>query len=147
MREVEFHIGLADKPGYACRLLRKVHARGLRAVVTGEPEALSRLDVLLWTFDVGDFIPHARLRRGEAPPPLLARTPIWLADEVVDGLEAAVLVNLGPAMPHRHAGFDRVIELVAEAEDDLAAGRQRWRQYKAAGDQPRDVRQGAAPAA
>jgi DNA polymerase-3 subunit chi len=142
-REVEFHIGLGDKPAYACRLLRKALARGLRVVVTGAPEQLSRLDGLLWTFEVGEFIPHARLRGGEAIGPLLARTPIWLADDAGAAGSAEVLVNLGPDMPDGHGGFARVIELVSEDPDDLHAGRQRWRQYKAAGDAPRDVRQGS----
>ena len=140
-REVEFHIGLGDKPAYACRVLRKAMARGLRVGVTRAPQQLTRLDGLLWTFEATEFIPHARLRRGEALNPLLARTPIWLSDDAGAVGAADVLVNLGPAMAAGHAGFGRVIELVAEDLDDLQAGRQRWREYKAAGDAPRDVRQ------
>ncbi|OYU71853.1 MAG: DNA polymerase III subunit chi [Burkholderiales bacterium PBB5] len=145
-REVEFHIGLSDKPDYACRLLRKAQARGIRVVVTGAPEALARLDSLLWTFDPGEFIPHARLRAGQAIEPVLARTPIWLADQASAAGAADVLVNLGPGMPDQHEGFGRVVELVAVHENDAAAGRQRWRQYKAAGHTPRDMRQGGASA-
>ena len=145
MQEIEFHLGLDDGPAYACRLLRKAWSRQLRAVVTGAPEALNRLDVLLWTIEPGAFIPHARLRQGQAPAALLlARTPIWLADRS-DALPAAdLLVNLGPALPASWQGFDRVVDLVAD--DGLDAGRQRWRQYKAAGCAPRDMRQAAGAA-
>lgn len=147
-QEVEFHIGLDDKPGYACRLLRKAHARRLRVVVCGAPAALGRLDALLWTFEPGEFLPHARLRAGEAIAPMLARTPIWLTDDAALAGPAEVLLNLGPDLPSLQPGWGRRVELVAQDEADLQAGRQRWRQYKAAGLVPRDVRQPASgPAA
>lgn len=144
MAEVDFHTGVADKLGYTCRLLRKAWRAGRRVVVTGAPEQLSRLDSLLWTFDPGDFIPHARLRSGEAVPARLARTPIWLADAPIDLLTdpAAdagrhdVLVNLGPAVAADVERFARVIEIVAEPPDEVASGRQRWRHYLAAGLKP-----------
>lgn len=136
MQQVDFHTGLADKLGHACRLLRKAYRAGHRVVVTGAPEQLARLDSLLWTFEVGEFIPHARLRRGQAVPPRLAPTPVWLADEPADAGGEGVLVNLGPAAVADTAPFLRVIELVADDADDAAQGRQRWRQYVAAGITP-----------
>ena len=144
-QEVEFHLGIGDKPGYACRLLRKVWARGgLRAVVTGSPGLLSRLDALLWTFEAGEFIPHARLPAGEAMAPVMARTPIWLSDLASAAGPADVLINLGPELPDAVTGFARLIDLVADEPDDLAAGRARWRLYKQQGLAPRDVRQSPA---
>ena len=51
MTEVEFHTGVADPLGFACRLLRKAYRRGARVLVTAPPERLAQLDRLLWTFD------------------------------------------------------------------------------------------------
>jgi DNA polymerase-3 subunit chi len=132
-REVDFHTGVADKLGYTCRLLRKALRSGKRLVVTGHPAALNRLDQLLWTFDPGEFIPHARLRAGQAAAPALARTPIWLADAPGEAGAHDVLVNLGPAALAEGATCHRVIEIVADEPDEVDAGRERWRQHKAAG--------------
>jgi DNA polymerase-3 subunit chi len=111
--------------------------------VTGAPEQLSRLDGLLWTFDADDFIPHARLRAGQAIPPRLARTPVWLADAPAEAGATDVLVNLGPDGVPGHERWARVVEIVAESADDAASGRQRWRQYLAAGVTPANHSQAA----
>lgn len=134
--EVDFHTGVADKLGYTCRLLRKALRSGKRLVVTGHPAVLNRLDQQLWTFDPGEFIAHARLRAGQAAAPLLARTPIWLADAPGDAGPRDVLVNLGPAPLTDGPGCERVIEIVADDPEDAQAGRERWRLYKAAGVTP-----------
>ncbi len=136
MTTVDFHTGLQDKLPYACRLLRKAWRAGHRVVVTGDVRALARLDQLLWTFDPGEFIPHARLRAGEAVAPRLARTPLWLADQPADAGACDVLVNLGPGALADGPLPARTIELVAADPDEVAAGRQRWRGHVAAGRQP-----------
>jgi DNA polymerase III subunit chi len=136
MPEIAFHTGLADKANYTCRLLRKAWRQGARVAVTGAPEALNRLDVLLWTFEQEEFVPHARLRANARPDPSHARTPIWLLDDPHACIEPQVLVNLGPAAPSGFDRFARVIEIVGEDADDAQAGRQRWRQYVAAGFKP-----------
>jgi DNA polymerase-3 subunit chi len=139
MTRVDFHTGVADKLGHTCRLLRKAWRAGNGVVVAGSPEQLSRLDGLLWTFEPGEFIPHARLRAGEAIMPRLARTPIWLADVPADAGARDLLVNLGPGLAVGFERFPRVIEIVAEAPDEVSSGRQRWRQYVAAGLAPTNV--------
>ena len=55
--QVDFHTGLADKLGHACRLVRKAYRAGHQVVVTGAPDQLARLDGQLWIFEVGEFIP------------------------------------------------------------------------------------------
>jgi DNA polymerase-3 subunit chi len=134
VKEIAFHSGVADKLAYACRLLRKVQRQGLRVVVTGEAAALSRLDVQLWTFDPDDFLPHARLRRGEAVPEALrGPTPVWLADEPAAAPPATVLVNLGPGGVAGYEAYERLVELVGLDDSDRQAARARWRAYEAAG--------------
>lgn len=137
MTTVDFHAGLDDKLAYACRLVRKAWRSGHEVTVTGEPADLARLDQLLWVFEPGEFIPHARLRAGAAVPPRLARTPVWLADRPSEAAARDVLVNLGPAPVGEAAAFTRLIELVGQDAADAAAGRQRWRQLREAGFTPR----------
>ena len=136
MTQVDFHSGLDDPLPYACRLLRKAWRAGARVVVTGDAAQLARLDTLLWTFDPGEFIPHARLRAGDTPTPRLSRTPIWLAEQPGDVAGSDVLLNLGPALLDDLALPARTIELVGSTPDAVAAGRQRWRQHVAAGRTP-----------
>jgi len=136
MSRVDFHAGLDDKLAYACRLVRKAWRSGRQVVVTGPPADLARLDQLLWTFEPGEFIPHARLRAGEGVPARLARTPVWLAERPDDPGRDDVLVNLGPSPAESARRFERVIELVGRDEADAAAGRQRWRHHRAAGLAP-----------
>lgn len=133
--EIEFHTGVADKLGFACRLLRKAYRKGSRVSVTGPSADLTALDRQLWIFEERDFVPH--LRTSGAPnAALAARTPIWLLD-IDNGVPPAgapdVLVNLGAEPPADLSAFSRVIEIVSAEPDDEAAGRQRWRGYKARG--------------
>ncbi len=136
MTEVAFHTQVPDKLGYTCRLLRKALRQGVRAAVVGDAEALSRLDQALWVFEQEEFIPHLRLRAGEAPSPRNLRTPIWLLDDEQADVDATVLVNLGPGMPQQAERYQRVVEVVASEPDDVQAGRARWRQYVAQGIAP-----------
>lgn len=140
MPDIAFHTGLADKASYTCRLLRKAWRQGARVAVTGAPDLLNRLDVLLWTFEQEEFVPHARLRAHARPDAALARTPIWLLDGPLDDvhapIEPQVLVNLGPAPAAGFERFTRVIEIVGDGAEDAQAGRQRWRHYIAAGFKP-----------
>jgi len=133
--EVEFHTGVADKVGFACRLLRKAYRRGARVLVTAPRDVLALLDRELWTFDEREFVPHVRLAPG-ASAAMVRRSPIWLV-EALDGPAPAgapdVLVNLGAPAPPDLTPFARVIEVVASGADDEGAGRERWRDYRARG--------------
>jgi DNA polymerase-3 subunit chi len=130
--EVEFHTGVADPLGFACRLLRKAYRKGARVVVTAPPPLLGSLDRELWTFEPLEFVPHVRLS-GEPPSAQAARTPIWLVDGELPAGSPDVLVNLGAALPSDLSALRRVIEIVSADIDDEQAGRQRWRSYKARG--------------
>jgi DNA polymerase-3 subunit chi len=131
LTEVEFHTGVADRIGFACRLLRKAHRRGVRVLVTAPPEDLAALDRALWVFEEREFVPHVRMPG--APAAVAARTPIWLAPHA--GAEGAprVVLNLGAEAPADLAALDRLIEVVTGDPDDAERGRTRWRSYKQAG--------------
>ncbi len=137
MTEVEFHTGVADRVGFACRLLRKACRSGARVLVTAPPAVLDELDRSLWTFEERDFLPHVRVP-GSAPA-VRRRTPIWLAaavpvpEDAAAGPAPRVLVNLGAAAPADWQAVERLIEVLSTDADDVERGRARWRAYKAAG--------------
>ncbi|MBL8289591.1 MAG: DNA polymerase III subunit chi [Rubrivivax sp.] len=133
---VEFHTGLPDPLGYAARLLRKAHGRGLTALCLAPPPRLEALDRLLWTFAEREFLPHVRLAGAAAAA--LRRTPIWLSASwspaPAEGVAARdVVLNLGGEMAPGAAAEVRVIELVGADADEVERGRAAWRRYKAAG--------------
>lgn len=141
MPEIAFHADLADRTGYACRLLRKAMRHGARVRVVGEAAEIDRLDVALWTFEAQDFVPHVRLREGLSPATL--RAPIWLQESGQPWPSALpgpdVVVNLGPQPVSDAGAAPRIIELVGSEPSQRQAGRERWRHYQAAGMSPAAV--------
>jgi DNA polymerase-3 subunit chi len=135
MTEVEFHTGVADPLGFACRLLRKAARQGVRLQVTALPQRLGELDRALWVFEERDFVPHVRMPG--APTAVARRTPIWLLARQIEGQDEAatpkVLVNLGAEPPHDLAALQRLIEIVGADAEEAAGGRERWRHYKVHG--------------
>ena len=127
MTSIAFHVNLADRLGYACRLLRKAAASGSRVVVTGSATDLRALDAALWTFSSPDFVPHGLA--DALPPAVLARTPIVLATSARGAPHKQVLVNLDDTVPEGFEGFERLIELVSGDEDPLRQARVRWKHY------------------
>jgi len=126
MTEIEFHANVPDKLLYSCRLLRKAYLSGAKVVVTADCGILDQLDHLLWSFSPAEFVPHCR---ASAPEASLAATPVLLAESLTSCPHHGVLVNLGQGIPVGFEPFERFIEVVARAEDDLVAGRRRWKHY------------------
>lgn len=129
MTEVMFHLRVADRVGYALRLLRKAHAQDAKVVVCAPPQTLARLDALLWTSDPSSFLPHVRLAPDAAPPAPGDPTPIWLVERVDQAPARDVLVNLGDELVTGFEAFARVVEIVPEDDEAKQAARQRWKYY------------------
>lgn len=130
MTEIAFHFNVADKLSYGCRLLRKAYHSGARVVVTGGSDTLAQLDQMLWNFSATEFVPHCRV---PASPASLIATPVLLAESLAACPHHGVLVNLGQGIPAEFERFERFIEVIARAEDDVLAGRNRWKHYAARG--------------
>lgn len=126
MARIEFHFNAPDKLGYACRLLRKVHANKVRAGVIGTTSFLTQLDQMLWTFSALDFIPHVRL---PAPAQAAGASAVLLAESVAATGTVDVLVNCGEQVPEGFEQYARVIEIVTQDDADRLAARLRWKRY------------------
>ena len=129
MTRVDFHSNVSDLLEYACRLARKAFLARQPLLVLAEAPLLSVLDERLWTFAPLEFIPHCAL-----DSPLAANTPVVLAsnldDKPDDMRHHGILLNLGPAVPRHFARFERLLEVVGRAPEQLAAGRERYRFYR-----------------
>lgn len=135
MSDIAFHLNAPDKLGYACRLLRKAHAKGARVVVHGVQNELTQLGQALWRLDGPDFVPHCvdsdpAYVQHHSPILLTALAPLR-AD-----FDASVLVNLDDGVPEGFERFDRIIEVVTAFAPAVAQARERWKAYKAAGQEP-----------
>ncbi|MGV8804132.1 MAG: DNA polymerase III subunit chi [Polaromonas sp.] len=134
MTKIDFHVNVADKLAYSCRLLRKAYQSGARIVVMGDAEMLAELDTRLWTFSPQDFVPHCR---ADAASATLTVTPIILTGSLADCAHHDVLVNLGLEVAVGFERFARLIDVANQMPQDLAAARQRWKHYQALGHAPK----------
>ena len=130
MTRVDFHSKVPDKIAYACRLVRKARAADLKVVVFAADRAqMAAFDEALWTFSEQDFLPHV-----PAGDELAAVTPVILTHDAAQALpHHQVLVNLSRETPAHFARFERMFEIVSTDDDDLLAGRARYRQYQQRG--------------
>mgnify|MGYP003345786536 CR=1 FL=1 len=130
MTRVDFHSKVPDKILYACRLVRKARAADMKIVVHLEDaQQQQALDEALWTFSEQDFLPHV-----SATDTLAAQTPILLTQDASDPLpHHQVLINLSRRTPEHFARFERLFEILSTDEQDLAAGRDRYKQYQQRG--------------
>jgi DNA polymerase-3 subunit chi len=131
--EVDFHSGVGAPVHFACRLLRKACRQGVAVLVTAPSATLGALDRELWTFEAQEFVPHLRVRPGQALDATLRRTPIWLCEGEPPHPAPKVLVNLGAELPEGGEAFDRIIEIVPVEGEERQRARARWRAYEARG--------------
>lgn len=127
MTRVDFHSKVPDKLLYACRLIRKARTAGMKVVVyLQDAQQLSQFDHALWTFSEQDFIPHV-----VAGDELAAQTDVIMSCDASDELpHHQVLVNLSTLTPDHFARFERMFEIVSTDDQDLTAGRGRYKHYQ-----------------
>ena len=127
MTQIDFHTDVDDKLHYTCRLIRKAWQKQARLVVyDDDPTSLSELDRALWTFSETDFLPHVMVQ-----DPLASQTPILLtSDDNADLPHHDLLINLSATTPSMFTQFARVIEVLADNDEERLAGRARYQWYK-----------------
>ncbi|WP_322091706.1 DNA polymerase III subunit chi [Paraburkholderia bannensis] len=137
MTRIDFHTNVGDALLYACRLVRKAYLADQQVVVLAEPARLRTFDELLWTYSPLEFVPHCM-----ADSALAAQTPIVLAADLERAPHHRVLLNLGAAVPPQFARFERLLEVVGDASEELASGRERYRFYRDRGYTLNNYKQG-----
>jgi len=129
MTTIDFYTHCANRFEVASKVVAKAWAQhgSVRVLTAGEAGTVE-FGRFLWLWPATGFLPHCRLGT-----PLAAETPI-LVDHALDHEgPAAVLVNLHAAPPPFFSRFERLAEIVGIDDDDAAAGRERWKFYKARG--------------
>ena len=129
MTVIDFYTHCADRFEVASKLVTKAWAQhGSVRVLTDGEEATVAFGRHLWLSPATGFFPHCRLGN-----PLAAETPILVDHDLQHEGPAAVLINLHPAPPPFFARFERMAEVVGADDHSAAAGRDRWKFYKARG--------------
>jgi DNA polymerase-3 subunit chi len=115
---------------YACRIAEKAFSLGHRVHIhTGSRESAQQLDALLWTFRDRAFVPH------EIEPAKATDCPVTIGNDWIPQ-RCEVLINLAPEAPAFFSRFERVADIVSQAEDARNAGRLRYRYYREQGCAP-----------
>lgn len=134
MTTIDFYFNAPDRLEVACRLAGKALQQKKRMLIYApQPELAQRIDRLLWTSQAVSFIPHCA-----AQDPLAADTPLLIAgDGAAPAHACEVLLNLSADCPPFFERHERLLEIVAQEEDDRAAGRARFKFYRERGYQIR----------
>jgi DNA polymerase III subunit chi len=135
LSKVEFHVAVTDPVQHVLRLLRKARQKDVRVLVTAPASTVQHISHQLWAAQDQEFHAHALV--GQASEAVCRRSPVWLGQAASDAPSAPrMVVNLGQAAPTDLEPLERLLEVVGTDPDSATAGRQRWRQYMAAGVQP-----------
>jgi len=117
----------------ACRVAEKAYlAKQKIVVLLDDAEALRRFDELLWTFGDGSFVPHDTVAQAGAA----CDAPVALTTGALPDGHADVLINLAGAVPPFYASFARVAEFLDARPEVRAAGRERFKAYRAQSIEP-----------
>ena len=131
MTEVGFyHLQRTSLEQALPRLLEKVLETGGRAVVrASSDDRVEALTAHLWTHDDRSFLPH-----GSDPDGYSEEQPIWLTTREENPNGANFLILADGATSERIGDYERCLELF-DGNDPaaVAAARERWTTYKAAG--------------
>ena len=138
MTSIDFYFNAGDRLGVVCRLAGKALRQNKRVLIYAPQAAVAQqIDRLLWTSQAASFIAHCY-----AHDPLAAETPILIAasDESPGPAGAAceVLLNLAAECPPFFERHERLLEVVAQDDEDKRAGRARYAFYRDRGYEIRD---------
>ena len=129
MTSVDFYFNAADKLQVACRLAGKAMAQRKRLLIYApQADTAQRLDRLLWTWQATGFVPHCA-----AHDPLAGETPVLIATAAETDATCEVLLNLAPETPPAFERYERLLELVAQDDEDRRAARERYKFYRERG--------------
>jgi DNA polymerase-3 subunit chi len=132
---VDFYVsaeaGESARLRLACRVAEKAYlARQSVVAWFDDAEALRRFDELLWTFGDGTFVPHDTVAGAACD------APVALTTGPLPARDSEVLLNLGSAVPGCFEKFARVAEFLDARPEVRAAGRDRFKAYRARSIEP-----------
>jgi len=129
MAQADFYVLPAADPAarqrFLCRLAEKIVPAGhqLHIHCDSKQQAIE-LDRLLWEFKAESFIPHCLVDSEQSAPVQLG----WELDQIDP---ERVFVNMTEQLPESVLSIERVVEIVVQTPEILAATRNHYKQYQA----------------
>lgn len=115
----------------ACQLAANSYRNKQRCLVFCETQALAeQFDELLWQLPTDSFVPHNLA--GEGPP---GGAPVEICWQAPTQFNRAILINLAAGIADFHQRFSQVYDFVPAGDADKQQARQRYKQYRGAGNQ------------
>lgn len=131
MTSIDFYFNAGDRLAIACRLAGKAVRQKKRVLVYApQPETARAFDRMLWTWQALSFVPHCYA--GDA---LAAETPVLIAVADEPAPLCDVLINLDVECPPFFERHERLLEVIAQDDEDRRAGRARYAFYRDRGYQ------------
>ncbi|MCO6441424.1 MAG: DNA polymerase III subunit chi [Nitrococcus mobilis] len=114
---------------FCCRLTEKAYRQGYRVfILTGDKALTQALDLRLWTFRAGSFVPHATAGQVDDEPVVIGEQPPTATLDL--------LINLTAQCPEHWQRLSRIAEIVTQQPESLGLARERFRCYRNGGGQP-----------
>lgn len=115
----------------ACRLALMAWERKQEVfVVTTSESAGRQLDILMWEYPEGRFLPHSRVGHKDA-----GKEPVQIGT-LSDLNPTDVVINLCPEAVPEPERFSRVLEIVPYANNERQASRVKYKTYRNLGLEP-----------
>ncbi|MDP5040661.1 MAG: DNA polymerase III subunit chi [Paraglaciecola sp.] len=95
-----------------------------------DKQQAEQFDELLWQLPIDAFVPHNLA--GEGP---VGGAPVEITWQAPQRFSRQVLINLADLVPEFHTRFNQVIDFVPHAEELKLKARERYKHYRAAGNQ------------
>ena len=116
----------------ACRIAGKAFQQGLRVYIQlDDGEAVKTLDQLLWSFSPTSFVPHDIAGSDQAND-----APVVIGNGSGPAGYEQLLVSLTREIPADVERYHRVADLISSEPQNKQLGRERYKQYRAAGVEP-----------
>jgi len=123
---IDFYFNAADRLQVACRLAGKALAQKKRMMIYApDAEIARRIDQMLWAWPPTSFVPHCLA--GDA---LAGETPVLITPDAEHANGSEILLNLAQDRPDFFPRYERLLEIVSQADDDRRAGRARYAWYR-----------------
>lgn len=118
-----------DRQVFACRLAEKAYKLGNQVYIhTRSAEQQQQMNDILWSFRADSFVPHQITDDSDSN-----HCPVLIGHNAKPPRLMDLLINLDDEQPMFFSQFERLAEIIDDAESTKLAGRQRFQFYKQRG--------------
>lgn len=142
MPNVSFYILSSDQFKDYVKVITKLAVKAFEAehqvlIYSQDAEILKHVDDHLWSFDSERFVPHVWVSSDDE---IDESDPVILASFEPAYVRKDLLIQVADQVPDNFAQYQRIIEVMYQAPECLAKGRERFRFYRSQGIEPTTIK-------